>query len=153
VDEREDALGKLNRPEDNGRDVAGIMLGFNIPLWEGKNLSRVRGATELKYANERNYDRVENSMEFSVRDGVLRAETGLEQLELYESVLIPLAEQALDSTESAYATGKLNALDLIDSERFLLKVRLADAKLKTDYVKALADIERAIGAAFPERKI
>lgn len=149
VDEREDRAGRNNRPEDNGRDVFGIMLGFNIPLWEGKNMSRVRGATELKYANERNYNKMENAMEFSVRDGMLRAETALDQLKLYEKVLIPQAELALESTESAYATGKLKALDLIDSERFLLKVRLAYAKLESDYMKALADIERAVGAAFP----
>ena len=149
VDKREDAAGKLNRPEDNGRDAVGIMLGFNIPLWEGKNMSRVRGATELRYASERNYDSVENAIEFSIRDGVLRAETAFDQLALYERVLIPQAEQALHSTEAAYATGRVQALELIDSERFLLNVRLAHAKLKTDYMKALADIERAVGTAFP----
>jgi outer membrane protein TolC len=149
VDERQDRAGRLNRPEDNGEDVFAVMLGFNIPLWDGKQMSRVRGATELKYANERNYEKMENSMEFSVRDGVLRAETALDQMNLYEKVLIPQAEQALDSTEAAYSTGKLKALDLIDSERFLLNVRLAQAKLKTDYMKALADIERATGTAFP----
>ena len=151
VDEREDRAGRLTRPEDNGQDVFGIMLGFNIPLWEGKKMSRVRGATELKYANERNYKKMENLMEFSVRDGVLRAGTTFDQMGLYERVLIPQAEQSLNSTESAYATGKLNALDLIDSQRFLLNVRLAHAKLKTDYMKALADIERAVGAAFPSK--
>jgi outer membrane protein TolC len=149
VDEREDRAGRLNRPEDNGQDVFAVMLGFNIPLWEGKKMSRVRGATELKYANERMYEKVENSMAFAVRDGVLRAETALDQMNLYEKVLIPQAEQALESTEAAYATGKLGSLDLIDSERFLIKVRLAQAKLKSDYMKALADIERAVGAAFP----
>jgi outer membrane protein TolC len=152
VDERDDRMGKLNPPEDDGRDIFGIMLGFNIPLWEGKNMSRVRGATETRLASERNYDKIENKVEFSIRDGVLRADTALDQLALYEKVLIPQAEQALDSTESAYATGKLNALDLIDSERFLLSVRLAHAKLKTDYMKALADIERAIGKTFPAEK-
>jgi outer membrane protein TolC len=59
----------------------------------------------------------------------------------------------LESTESAYATGQLKALDLIDSERFLLNVRLAHAKLKTDHMKSLADIERAIGTAFPSARI
>jgi len=153
VDDREDAAGRINRPEDNGRDVFGIMLGFNIPLWEGKNMSRVKTAEELRYASERGYDMAENAMEFSVRDAVLGAETALDQLALYEKVLIPQAEQALDSTEAAYSTGKLNALDLIDSERLLLNVRLAHAKLGMDYMKALADIEWAIGAAFPSGDI
>ncbi len=149
VDDREDDMGKLSPPEDNGRDAYAVMVGFNIPLWEGKNMSAVRDAREIRRANENSYDKMVNSIEFSVRDGVLRAETTYDQLALYDKVLIPQAEQSLDSTQAAYATGKLNALELIDSERFLLNVRLAHAKLKADYMKALADIERAIGTAFP----
>jgi outer membrane protein TolC len=149
VDDRKDIMGKLSPPEDNGRDAYSVMLGFNIPLWEGKLMSGVKGARELKQASERGYDAIENAVEFAIRDGMLRAQTSYEQMALYDRVLIPQAEQALDSTEAAYATDKLNALDLIDSERFLFAVRLAYAKLKTDYARALADIELAVGTAFP----
>ncbi len=153
VDDRKDALGKLNPPEDNGRDAYSVTLGFNIPLWEGKLTSGVREAEETKRASERGYDTVKNNMEFSIRDAFLRATTTFEQLQLYDKVLIPQAEQALESTEAAYAAGRLNALDLIDSERFLLNVKLAGARLASDYMKALADIERATGAAFPSGKV
>lgn len=149
VDDRKDFAGKLIPPEDNGRDAYAIMLGFNIPLWEGKLMSGVREAREVRRASERSYDNVENSMEFSIRDAVLRTETSFDQLGLFRRVLIPQAEQALSSTEAAYATGQLNALDLLDSERFLLNVRLSHARLNSDYLKALADVERAIGTAFP----
>jgi len=152
VDDREDAMGEFIPPEGNGDDAYSIMLGFNIPLWEGKNMSAVREANEVKRAIESGYLKMENTMEFHVRDGVLRAETTYDQLALYDKVLIPQAERSLDSTQAAYATGKLSALDLIDSERFLLNVRLAYAKLKSDYMIALADIERAIGAAFPAQR-
>lgn len=126
-----------------------IMLGVNLPIWKSKLRAGVREAQQTKLASEREYDKIYNTMEFSVRDGVLRAETALGQMRLYEKVLIPQAEQSLDSTEAAYSTGKLNALDLIDSERFLLDVRTGYAQLTTQYLKALADIEGAIGAAFP----
>lgn len=149
IDDREDAAGRMNPPQGNGDDAYAVTFGFNIPLWEGKLMAGVREARELKHANERAYDWLENQMEFSVRDGVIKAQTAYEQLDLYKSVLIPQAEQALDSTQSAYSTGRLNALDLIDSERFLLNVRLAHAKLVSDYMIALADIEHAIGTAFP----
>ncbi len=149
VGDREDSMGKLIPPEDNGDDAYSIMFGFNIPLWEGKLMSGVKEAREIKLASERNYDKIENAIEFSIRDGVLRVETAFDQLNLYAKVLIPQAEQALESTVSAYSTGQLKSLDLIDSERFLLGVRLARAKLRADYLKALADIEIAIGTAFP----
>jgi outer membrane protein TolC len=60
--------------------------------------------------------------------------------------LLPQAEQALRSTEAAYSTGTLGVLDLPDSERVLLDVRLGLAKLNSDYMKSLAEMERAIGA-------
>jgi cobalt-zinc-cadmium efflux system outer membrane protein len=152
IDKREDLDG-MSPPEGNGDNADAVTVGFNIPLWEGKLMSGVREARELRHASERAYDRLENQMQFSVRDGVIRAETAADQLSLYEKVLIPQAEQALDSTQSAYSTGTLNALDLIDSERFLLNVRIAHAKLAADYMTALADIERAIGTAFPVLEI
>ena len=54
------------------------------------------------------------------------------------------------SAEAAYSTGQLGVLDLLDSERVLLEVRLGLAQLNTDYFKALAEMERAVGTAFPE---
>ena len=70
------------------------------------------------------------------------------QIELFENALIPQAEQALRSSEAAYSTGMLGVLDLLDSERMLLDVRLGLAQLRSDYLKSLAEMERAIGVAF-----
>jgi outer membrane protein TolC len=41
-------------------------------------------------------------------------------------------------------------LELLDSERTLLEVRLSLAQFQSDYMKTLAEVERATGAAFPE---
>ena len=40
-------------------------------------------------------------------------------------------------------------LDLLDGERVLLEVRLMIARYRSDYLVALADLERAIGVRFP----
>ena len=50
------------------------------------------------------------------------------------------------------ATGTTGVLDLLDSEEVLLDVRLGLVRLETDYMKALAEMERAIGTAFPSRR-
>ena len=75
-----------------------------------------------------------------------------DQIALFEKTLVPQAELALRSTEAAYSTGTLGVLDLLDSERTLLDVRLGLAQLDSDYMKSLAEMERAIGAPFPEVK-
>ena len=57
--------------------------------------------------------------------------------------------RALRSTEEAYSAGTTGVLELLDSEEVLLDVRLGLARLETDYMKTLAEMERAIGSAFP----
>ena len=87
-------------------------------------------------------------MEASVRAIGFSIETSERQISLFENTLLPQADQALRSTEAAYSTGSLGVLDLLDSERVLLDVRLGLAKLNSDYMKSLAEMERAIGAPF-----
>ena len=62
----------------------------------------------------------------------------------------PAGEQALRATEEAYSGGVTGVLELLDSEKVLLDVRLGLARLRADYMKALAEMERAIGSAFPQ---
>ena len=73
------------------------------------------------------------------------------QSAIYTPSAIPKPTGLL-STESAYATGTIGVLDLLDSERMLLEVRLGLARLESDYMKALAEMERSIGSAFPEER-
>jgi outer membrane protein TolC len=56
----------------------------------------------------------------------------------------------MQSAEIAYSTGSVRVLELLDSERTLLEVRLSLAQFQSDYMKALAEVERATGAAFPK---
>ena len=91
-----------------------------------------------------------NSVEASIRAIGFRIETLEEQISLFENTLLPQARQALRSTEAAYSTGTLEVLDLLDSERVLLNVRLTLAQFESDYMKALAEMERAAGSPFPE---
>jgi hypothetical protein len=39
----------------------------------------------------------------------------------------------------------------LDSERFLLNVRYGYARIKSDYLIAQSDMERALGTRFPEK--
>ena len=58
----------------------------------------------------------------------------------------------MKSSEAAYSTGEVGVLDLLDSERVLLNVRLSLAKFDSDYMKALAEMERAAGVPVKENR-
>jgi len=149
---RHDRAGRLSPPEDNGKDIYSVVAGVNLPIFRRKYDAGVQEATETFGAAREAYRDVVNEVGLSVRSVGFRIQTIEEQLALFEKALLPQAEQALRSTETAYASGTTGVLDLLDGERTLLEVRLGLARLQTDYLKALADMERAIGSAFPEER-
>ena len=146
---RGDPAGILMPPPDNGKNAFNFSVGINLPIWRDKYHAGVVEATEQSIAERRNYLKIRNEMEFSIRDQVVRMQTLRDQLDLYEKVLIPQAEEALRSSESAYETAQLGILDLLDSERFLLRSRLVMVRYNADYLRALTDLERAVGTKFP----
>lgn len=139
----------LQPPPDNGKNALTLSVGVNIPLWRGKYRAGVRRATEETLAQRRSYEAMQNEVAFAVHDQVARLDTLRGQVRLFDDVLIPQAEEALRSTESAYQTGQVGVLDLLDSERVLLQVRLGNARQEADLLIALAELERAVGTAFP----
>jgi len=146
---RSDPAGIELPPPDNGKNAVSISAGINIPIWRDKYDAAMREASETLLAERSSYANVRNEMDFSIRDQVVRIETLEEQLRLFEDVLILQAEETLRATEAAYGTGQLGVLDLLDSERVLLNVRIVNARYHSDLLNALANLERAIGTRFP----
>ena len=147
---RDDPAGIASPPDQNGKNVWAVTAGVNIPIRRRKRNAAVLEATEDMIASREGYRDVVNSVEASIRAIGFRIETLEEQISLFENTLLPQARQALRSTEAAYSTGNLEVLDLLDSERVLLNVQLGLAQFESDYMKALAEMERAIGSQFPE---
>jgi outer membrane protein TolC len=146
---RDDPVGRLMPPPDNGKNAYNFSVTINIPIQREKYHAGLLEATETLIAHRENYVTVQNGMKFSIRDQVIRLEALREQMDLFESVLIVQAEEALRSSESAYETGQLGALELLDSERVQLEVRLIYVRYYADYLRALAILEQAIGTKFP----
>jgi len=147
---RNDLAGRLNPPPDNGKNIYNFSISLNLPLSRRKYDAGVLQATEELLAAREGYRDTVNETERSIRSVEFRIRTIQEQLSLFESTLLPQAEQSLRSAEAAYTTGQLGVLDLLDGERVLLDVQLGLAQLDSDYMKSLAEMERAIGAPFPE---
>ena len=89
-------------------------------------------------------------MEAEVRSTSFRIETIADQIDLYRRALVPQAKQALRAPEAAYSNGPVEVTGLLDIQRMLLDVQLGLARLQSDDLKAVADLERAIGAPVPE---
>ena len=130
----------------DGKDSYALSFGLTLPLFRGKYDAGIREAAEQYAAARFAYRDSARRMESEVRAVSFRIETIARQLDLFERALVPQAEQALRSTESAYSNGTVEVTGLLDSQRALLDVQLGLARLQADYLKAIADLERTIGS-------
>lgn len=147
---RNDPAGLLNPPPDNGKNIYSFSASVNLPLSRRKYDAGVLQATEEELAARDAYRDVVNETKRSIRSIQFRIQTRQEQISLFDGTLLPQAEQSLRSAEAAYTTGQLGVLDLLDSERMLLEVRLGLTQFQNEYMKGLAEMERVIGGPFPE---
>lgn len=67
------------------------------------------------------------------------------QAVLFETTVLPSAQAAMDSTRQAYSTGTGTFIDLIDSQRTLLDVKLLIVEAHAEREKRLADLEALAG--------
>ena len=150
VADRRDIPGRSAPPPDNGKDVYSLTVGVNIPIWRARYDAAVEEANTRLEGARANLRHAVVETDLAVRAAELRLAMVDEQMTLFETALVPQAEQALSLAETAYSTGTAAIVDLLDSEQVLFEVRLGLARLRSDYMKALAEMERAIGSPFPE---
>ena len=142
-----DVLGPL--PPDEGKNSLSLSLGVSLPVWKESYRAGVEEAGHRLTARRSRLEEARDAMENAVELALIRVETIEEQLALLETVLIPQSEEALRATETAYETGLVGVLDLLDGERVQLDVLRMRARYVSDLLIALADLERGIGTRVP----
>ncbi|MBD5780609.1 TolC family protein [Pelagicoccus sp. NFK12] len=121
---------------DNGRDPWAIMVGISLPIWGKANNAIALQASLEKEAMEADIRGLELELNATGKSLLARLADSKARMIRYETKLLPLARQAQEISASSYQTGKASILDLIDSERALLK-------LETEYWRAAADAWQA----------
>jgi outer membrane protein TolC len=70
------------------------------------------------------------------------------QLDLFEKLILPRADQAVTLSRAAYESGHATLLDLLDSQRTLISIRRLVINLRVMRIKRIAEIEAVTGAFF-----
>ncbi len=120
-------------------------IGINIPIWRGKlRASEAEAAIKIE-ASQEGYKNIENKTLSLVNELFFEVKTASEEVNLYKYSLIPQAEQSLKASEVGYLAGKVDFLNLLDSERMLLLIKTGYFKAIADLGKSLAQLERVVG--------
>lgn len=135
----------FSRPPDDGLDAFMGFVSINIPVWWGKLKAQKREAEKRFEASQELKASIENEVLSEVRDTWYKARISADQLELYKTGLIPTAEQSFASARAGYQSSKVGFLDVLDSQRALLNLRLGQAMTESELGKSLAQLERSTG--------
>ncbi|HHT9125353.1 MAG TPA: TolC family protein [Candidatus Brocadiia bacterium] len=128
------------------RDEWAGTVSITVPLFQKQRWDAgVRQSVADLEASQRAYKNMENTAFFGVKDSHFRIQTAERLIELYKNSIIPQAEQSLKAAEIGYQTGKVDFLQLIDSQRVLLFFRLAYYRAVADFEQNFAELERIVG--------
>ncbi|MFQ3226164.1 MAG: cobalt-zinc-cadmium efflux system outer membrane protein [Lentimonas sp.] len=132
-------VGDNGPASDAGTDPWSVSMAVSLPIWGSKNSAAIQAANADKRSAEQLYrDRV-LQLKAELSATLAAHADGSQRVQRYAERLIPLAEQALENSRSAYESDQLSVLELIDSERALLEINL-------NYARAVANVTQADAA-------
>jgi cobalt-zinc-cadmium efflux system outer membrane protein len=140
------SAGEMHVFGGTGTPADFLFLGaqINLPLFGGKNRSRVEGAEANVAASRAEAHALQNKVFAEIEDTLAEVKAETRQAELHHH-LIPLSRQALHSALASYAAGRGGFTMVLDTERDLQMHELDLAMHLASYSQHLADLERAVG--------
>ena len=142
-------LGLEYRTFDDSDDMVMFTVGLDLPIWRSKYRAGVREAEKMAASSRAALASAERESAFDVQDASFNLMTARRTLDLYRAELIPQAVARLASSEAGYRAGKVDFMDYLESERFLLEVRTMQAMTEGAVGMQAARLERAVGTAAP----
>jgi outer membrane protein TolC len=141
---------KLQKTGMSQSDFLSFSLGVSLPInYGGKISSKVQEATSIQELYNQQYYQA-----FQYLDGVFGTTvTDLNsiksRMKLFETGLLPQARQNLNSALSSYQVNAVDFINVIDAQNQLYMIETKLYKLKTDYLKKIAELEFLTGTSLP----
>lgn len=125
-----------------------LMLSFTVPLWFwSKQRYEVKEAiTNLEQAQAA-YQAMKNKALARTKDLITRLKIASNKIKLYRDNQIPILNSSIDSSLSAYRSGRGDIMMLLDSERMLIKTKLDYYRALAGYNMSLSDLEKYVGVS------
>jgi outer membrane protein TolC len=133
---------------DSGKDPLAAMMTVNLPIRFKKIRASVREAGARFISVNKMREERENNLLARLEMVFYKFNDSGRKLALYKDALIPKAMQALEVTQSAFEAGKVDFLNLIDSQRTLLGFELAYERALSARHQRLAELEMIVGKEF-----
>lgn len=144
-------LGVEYRDIGATEDMVMFTISVDLPIWRSKVGAGVREADKMREFSLAARENAEQLTALDVRDAVFKLQAARRTLDLYRTELIPQAEARFNASEAGYRTGKVDFMDLLESERSLLGAKMMVAMAESTVGMQAARLERATGIDSEDR--
>lgn len=129
-----------------GTDLFTVALGISLPLnYGGKYTAKEQEAISQQEFHSEQYFLALQFLDGKFGAAIANLESLVERIKLFEDGLLPQAQQNLNSTLASYQVNEIDFINVIDAQDQLFKIETNLYKLKTDYLKGIADLEFLVG--------
>lgn len=143
--------GKYQAITEGGDDAWGAGIAINLPVWiRSKQKQEIFQAKARAAAVRNELEGMVAMIQSEIQDILAGIETTEQQLDLYQTSLIPLTVQALSAAETRYRTGMGDFVLLLDTRRQLQLLELEYERMRVERELQLAELERAVGGAIAD---
>lgn len=119
---------------------------FNLPwVWQGKYRGMIAEADAERQMAAAELQEEIRKTEQEVSELHMRAENAWSAAALLRESVIPLAQQAVEQTQSAYTAGTGSFLDRIEAQRALLEAELDQHAAVAEFARARARLDQVAG--------
>lgn len=145
IDTRDAAVGGI---PDSGKDPVILMFSMNLPIWrKSYGAAELQARAAARRVSHQKQD-MENSLIAKAERVLYDYEDSGRKINLYGATLVPKAEELVRASETAYSSGTIDFLSLIDAQQTLLRFRLQHERALADRNQRLAELEMLVGSQF-----
>ncbi len=128
------------------RDLAAqVAIRINLPVRLAKRAAAVAEAQARLAQRSAELARQVDRVSFEVRQAYEQVRESYRALRLYDETILPAARENVKAAQTAYATGRVPFLSLIEAQRNLVGLRDRYFEATADYYRRRATLERVTG--------
>jgi outer membrane protein, heavy metal efflux system len=129
-----------------GMPNVGLFVAFNVPVYRDKYRAGVCEAQHRALADAKLYEAQRDEAASEIQEVMVQVKTQQGVLALLRDSILPRARESFDLVRSDYAKSNVDYATVQSALREMLQVRLQIAQVEAELGKALAGLERAVGA-------
>lgn len=139
--QRDDGLADRHRS-----DLMSLLVGVNIPIWFKSKQNKKVAESQLRMMQAKaRQQSMRNDILYEFNDLLAKIKKQKALVTLYKKQIIPEAEQSLEADMSAYQVGRLDFLNLLNSQITLLNYEIKLHEVMSDLEKNYANLEVVVG--------